>query len=338
MMALVFPVVRMIMYDTPMPPFPWQSEIWQRFCESIEQDRVAHAMLLSGVVGVGIEQLGVAMARFLLCQSPIEDVACGRCRGCQLLAADTHPDLYRVRCEDSASQIKVDQIRACVDFVATTSHAGGAKVVVVEYADLMNTNAANALLKSLEEPQGNTVFILTTNQFSSILPTIRSRCRVVDVAIPPRASAIAWLAEHELPTTAELLDDAGGAPLLVKQWSESDYLSIRTKVEEAVSALMKQSQGAVQVAGQWQSIEVERVLEIQLQIIERAIKAAFTDVEQVTNELLSLLAHVPKTYLFRLRDKLLSKVQQARSNANPNPLMMAEELAMDWVALGRLVR
>lgn len=329
----------MSLSETPMPPYPWQDELWKSFSDSVSNKRVAHALLVNGVVGVGVEPLAYAMARYLLCMSPIEDVACGRCRACQLLSAGTHPDLFILKQDEDSTQIKVDQVRACVDFVAKTAFADGPKVVVVERAETMNINAANALLKSLEEPQGQTVFILTTNRLSAILPTIRSRCRSVGVSVPPMAQAKAWLSEQGLDLDQAILDQAGGAPVLVKQWLEGDYLQLRSDVHDILSSLLSHKIGAVQAASKMQALDIEMNLALHIQVLELAIKQRHVTSlpEQQLSKLLVMLSSVGEIYLFRLRDKLVAKLEQVKSRANLNAAMLIEELSMDWVSLAQLV-
>lgn len=327
--------------ETPMPPYPWQAELWQGFCDNVQRARVPHAILLHGVEGVGVESLALSMARYLLCQSTLEDVACGRCRSCQLLHVGTHPDLFFLKREEDAAQIKVDQVRECVGFVSKTPYANGPKVVLVEHADAMNVNAANALLKSLEEPQGQTVFILTTNRTSAILPTIRSRCRALTVNIPSTEAAQAWLSEQGLGEQYHLLVQSGGAPVLVKQWLESDFLDIQKQVHESLLALLSHQSGAVQIGVKWQKLALDTVVELQLQVLEASIKSKYklgatAGSEEASSSIFSILDRIHETYLFRLRDKLVSKLTVLRSSANLNAAMASEELAMDWIALAGL--
>ena len=323
--------------ETPMPPYPWQHDIWQRFCESVSKQRVPHALLISGVEGVGVSELAEAMGRYLLCVSPLEDVACGRCRGCQLISSGTHPDLFVLKREEDATQIKVDQVRSCVEFVAKTSFAEGPKVVLVEHADTMNVNAANALLKSLEEPQGQTVFLLTSNRLSTILPTIRSRCRGITVAVPSRQVSADWFADQGREIDYAVLEQAGGAPILAKNWLEGSYLDKHAKVLDAITQLMTFRSGAVIVANGWQASDLELNLHIQIQILEQAIKNKLGAKRSNSHsELFDILQQIAELYLFRLRDKLLLKLGQVRSRANLNPQMIGEELAMDWAALAQL--
>lgn len=325
--------------ETPMPPYPWQADIWQNFYERVSKKRIAHALLVSGVEGLGVEPLAFAMARYLMCLSPLEDVACGRCRSCELLSADTHPDLFVLRTEEKATQIKVDQVRACVDFVAKTSFADGPKVVVVEHADEMNVNASNALLKSLEEPQGHTIFILTTNRLSSILPTIRSRCQSTIVKSPTEAQAASWLDEQGLSYSESLLQQAGGAPVLVKQWLDSDYLSLQSEVTKAICDLLEYRTGAMNVSVTWQSMELATLLQLQIQTLEACLKARFSETQEaVGSGLHSRLLKIDASYLFRLRDKFLTKLSLVRSSANLNAAMLTEELALDWVAISKLAQ
>lgn len=325
--------------ETPMPPYPWQAPIWQNFYESVVNQRVPHAILLSGVDGIGVNELAYSMVRYLLCGSPLEDLACGRCRACQLFAANSHPDLFVLKREDGADQIKVDQVRACVEFVVKTAFADGPKVVLVEDADSMNTNAANALLKSLEEPQGQTVFILATHRVSAILPTIRSRCRAISLATPASGVAEEWLREQGLELDEALFQQSGGAPVLYKRWLEGDFAALQRKVNDDLLALLSSGAGAIQAASAWQNLDLEQNLQMHLHVLESAIKSKLDNevAEPASSTLQGLLCKIDSLYLFRLRDKLLLKLAQVRGQANLNTTMLNEELAMDWFAMGQLI-
>ena len=155
-----------------------------------QTNRLSHALLITGADGVGQEQLAREMVKDLMCERD-QAAACGQCHSCQLMNADTHPD-FRVL-EGEASSIKVDQVRLLVRQINQKPQVGQNKVVLITHAQAMNINAANAVLKALEEPAPRTYFVLTSSQSTSLLPTIRSRCLLVSVPTPTVDDVKQWL-------------------------------------------------------------------------------------------------------------------------------------------------
>ena len=176
--------------------YPWQQSLWQQLAGRSQH---AHAYLLHGPAGIGKRALAERLMARLLCLSPSGLDACGSCKSCHLLAAGTHPDNFVLEPEEADKPIKVDQVRELVDFVVQTAQLGGRKVVLLEPAEAMNLNAANALLKSLEEPSGNTVLLLISHQPSRLLPTIKSRCVQQACPLPSEAMSLAWLPASFIP-------------------------------------------------------------------------------------------------------------------------------------------
>ena len=176
--------------------YPWQDSLWQQLAGRAQH---AHAYLLHGPVGIGKRDLAERLMASLLCQRPVSLEACGECKSCLLLKAGSHPDNYILEPEEADKAIKVDQVRELVDFVVQTAQLGGRKVVLLEPAEAMNLNAATALLKSLEEPSGNTVLLLISHQPSRLLPTIKSRCVQQGCPLPSEAMSLAWLAQASKP-------------------------------------------------------------------------------------------------------------------------------------------
>ena len=194
--------------------YPWQDSLWQQMAGRAQH---AHAYLLHGPAGIGKRALAERLMASLLCKQPVGLEACGSCKSCSLLAAGSHPDNYILEPEEADKAIKVDQVRELVNFVVQTAQLGGRKVVLVEPVESMNVNAANALLKSLEEPSGNTILLLVSHQSSRLLPTIRSRCVQQACPLPSEVMSLEWLAKA-LPECSdaqriELLTLAAGSPL-----------------------------------------------------------------------------------------------------------------------------
>ena len=190
--------------------------------------RQVHAVLLHGAAGTGKLDLALDTAEALLCERRVQDGSpCGRCPGCTLVAAGNHPDLRIVRPEALAEAdsrigqapgeepaegapagapaeargrasrgIRIEQIRDLSEWITLSTHRGGARVIVIEPAESMNTPASNALLKVLEEPPARTLFLLVSHRVDETLPTLRSRCALLRVRLPAPAIALGWLQQQ----------------------------------------------------------------------------------------------------------------------------------------------
>lgn len=136
--------------------------------------KIATAYLFSGERGVGKFKSAIAFASALNCESPVGSDACGRCSSCRKIDAGQHPDLRTVSPENGL--ISIEEIRAIDEFLSYTPYEGKYKVVIVDDADLMNMYAANAFLKTLEEPPDESIIILVSSRQEMLAETIRSRC------------------------------------------------------------------------------------------------------------------------------------------------------------------
>src|SRR5687768_12580266 len=131
---------------------PWHSAHFSHLIALRDQGRLGHAYLLEGPRGLGKRAFALYLARALLCQRPQAGHPCGTCQSCLLLAAGTYPDLWQVEPEEDKRAIRIEQLRDTVDFMSRTAGPGSRKVIIISPAEAMNVNAANALLKALEEP------------------------------------------------------------------------------------------------------------------------------------------------------------------------------------------
>jgi DNA polymerase III subunit delta' len=209
--------------------YPWQKNDWARLQEL--RKRPAHGLLFKGTKGIGKLDLAINFAQSLLCQQPdVSGFACGNCPSCHWFEQGSHPD-YRLLQPEALSldgeesesgkkpskQISVDQIRDLADFFGMTAHQGGRRVIVIHPAEAMNTNAANALLKNLEEPPQGLLIILVSHKPQQLLPTILSRCLPFALQAPDATSATRWLKEQGVKNPAEALAASGFAPLQAVQ-------------------------------------------------------------------------------------------------------------------------
>lgn len=204
----------------------------------------SHALLVQGPAGVGQFELALALAQAWLCESRAPQApACGQCASCHLFAAGSHPDFQFLVPEalreslglnpdegegggegkasktKPSREIKIDAVRQMLGFAQVTAARGQAKVVLVHPAEALNMVAANALLKTLEEPAGKLRFVLTSAAPEALLPTIRSRCQPVQLGLPPQEAALAWLGEKGLADAEVLLAATGGRPQEALLWA-----------------------------------------------------------------------------------------------------------------------
>lgn len=198
----------------------WLDPVREEFRKRLQADRLAHAFLLSGQTGTGKQDLAMEMAAALLC---LENSlpACGSCRSCQLLVSGAHPD-FRIQSFELnkngklRTEIVIDQIRELISFLQLTTTISEKKAVLIHPAEAMNKHAANALLKTLEEPPGDAVIILLSHDPSRLAVTITSRCQKLRVHSPDADTALAWLLEsgtYEETEARSALKAAAGSPL-----------------------------------------------------------------------------------------------------------------------------
>lgn len=173
--------------------YPWLTMPYQQLATSILHERAHHALLINYIQGSGEDMLIAKLANRLLCQTSNDLVPCLKCHSCQLFLSYHHPDYYEITNEQGKQSIGIDQIRNMTTKVYEKSQQGGNKVIWIKHAALMTEAAANALLKTLEEPPVNTYFILSDDHNSHLLPTIHSRCFSYFLPIPKLEQSVMWL-------------------------------------------------------------------------------------------------------------------------------------------------
>lgn len=319
---------------------PWQAHLWAQFSERRQH---AHAYLLHGPAGIGKRQLAELLRARLLCQSPQAGFACGQCKGCLLLAAGTHPDTFTLEPEEADKAIKVDQVRELVDFVVQTAQLGGRKVILLEPAEAMNINAANALLKSLEEPSGDTVLLLISHQPSRLLPTIKSRCVQQTCPFPSEAQSLAWLAQS-LPALSgeehrELLALAAGSPLAAQRLQEQGVREARALVVDGVKKLLKQQASASQLAEGWNAISLILLFDWFSQWAHLLLRYQLSGDEQALGlpDMQKVLQYLgdksSQAKVLDLQQWLLEQRQKVLNKANLNRVLLLEALLVRWASL-----
>ncbi|NND90446.1 MAG: DNA polymerase III subunit delta' [Granulosicoccus sp.] len=215
---------------TPCPP--WLLKDGAALMARAARDQLPHALLLSGIDGIGKRRFARWLAEALLCRRRSEAGACGGCDACHQLTAGSHPDFLMLAPEGASAVIKVDAVRELTEWIQLTAGQGSYRVALLEQADSLNHSAANSLLKTLEEPGAQAVLILTATRTGALPATIRSRCQKITLGMHDRAAAIVWLAEMlDDPETALL--DAGGAPYAAMTRRDEEHVAARTLLLQA---------------------------------------------------------------------------------------------------------
>jgi DNA polymerase-3 subunit delta' len=196
--------------------------------------RFPGALLIHEDAGAGGAQLARFGASLRLCREP--NAPCGDCRDCRAVERSQHPDLHWIEPIEDSKLIRVEQIRELGEEMALTSHGGQATVAVIRPAEAMNAHAANALLKTLEEPRPGVTLVLVTTAPSRLPATIRSRCQRLRAASPNRAQCVAWLqAQRGEGDWNALLELIGNAPLLALDLDPAEAARLRHETVEALT-------------------------------------------------------------------------------------------------------
>lgn len=322
---------------------PWQKEIWEALLERKQQNRLPHALLFSGADGVGKNELAQHFANYLLCDSPKIDAACGECRSCCLQRAKTHPDFMRIELEENAQLIKIDQIREVVSFVNGTALLNGNRVIVIYPASAMNIFAANALLKTLEEPTANTFLILICNQSLRLPATISSRCQKIIFPKPERQMALAWLqsqtSENKLEELAFGLDLANGSPLQARDYLMNDAIALRRDLYDGLVQLSVQQADPLQFAAKWDDKDVKMLLNLLLVWLRDLLrfKIAESEVKLINSDYHAAISKLTNKFssesLLQYCDTVQKTYAQVLGSLNMNRQLLLKEIFIRWVKL-----
>jgi DNA polymerase-3 subunit delta' len=237
--------------------YPWLRPAWKQFHSRFESGQIAHAQLLQGPQGTGKLSLALAMAARLLCTGSGE-AACGECRSCQVRIGGAHPDYFPVYPAEGKDVLAVDQVREMIGRLTLTTSFSARKVALIHPAEAMNASAANALLKSLEEPPGETVLILVSHDASRLPVTIRSRCQSIAIPLPGKEAALEWLVETaglDAMAAGAALTAGGGSPLRARELVENGQVEQHQALLRTLAELLARPGLASKVAADWAEID-----------------------------------------------------------------------------------
>ena len=295
--------------------YPWQLQHWDYFQRLLTNHELPHAVLLAGPAGLGKFSFANNLSASVVCDQRTKDgMACGTCKYCQLFSAGTYPDFNHIAPEEKDTAITVDDIRFLIDRLTLTRHFDKYKVAVIEAAQQMNTNAANALLKTLEEPPEHTLIILVSDQPQKLPATVRSRCQTVLMNTPDREQAVAWLSGHHHSEDWDaLLAVAQGSPLLALQLQETDLLEQRNEIIRGFLQMADNTVDPLEISSHFESISVSHGIQW-LQGLILDLMRLKSDEDPVTLEnpdfyrsLLALAPRLEVPLLLELWDWLLDR-------------------------------
>jgi DNA polymerase-3 subunit delta' len=326
-------------------PYPWQRAQWAQLTDAAAAGRLPHAVLVSGPRGTGVEEFALWLAARLLCDRPPADgVSCGTCRPCELFAAGSHPDYFRLQPdpESKSELIKVEQVRELIHFIHLTRQFTRSRIALAFPADNMNRSAANALLKTLEEPPPGSVIILATHRPASLPVTIRSRCRGVQFHESQSQETLRWL-EREVGdasvSAGELLRHARGAPLLAAELSAAGALAKRVEVLEELVQLRRGRADPIGVAEKWTKLGAEEVLAWLLGYVSEAARLKLSGRRETGSALVGHLQgmadELDLAALVAFHDAALAGWRGAAGSHNLSARSLLEDVIAGWLGTAK---
>jgi DNA polymerase-3 subunit delta' len=263
----------------PVTVYPWLEDTWRTLLA--RRKSLPHALLFAGREGIGKIDLVRRLAQSMACEAPAADgAACAACQSCRWYAAESHPDYREIRPESMraaaqdavepasdadastskrkpSQEIRIEDVRGLQDFIFLSSHQRGGRIIVFYPAETLNANAANALLKCLEEPPAGTYFMLVAHRPGDLPATIHSRCQKVILPTPDVAQAEQWLRTQGMAEPALSLAQTGNAPLLALTMNEPEYWHQRKSLFDGLTAA---TPDALALAERLREVPVARLL------------------------------------------------------------------------------
>ncbi len=306
---------------------PWHDPLWSQISSSLEQKRLAHAYLLQGPAGVGKANFASNLAQLLLCEQPSLE-ACGQCKSCHLFEVGTHPD-YRQLVSEAGKSIGIDMMRDTSAFFSLTRQYGRYQIAVIFHAERMTMAAANALLKTLEEPPASALLLLISEQASLLPVTVRSRCQLLRFTVPAADVALSWLksqglesdqAQHNLGLTR-------GAPLRALALNkENDFESRRNTILEGARALYSGRKDPLDLAESLLKLGAKHALYILWQWKAEMVRSLATDQHCADT---ALAQQIGQRRLLKRMAGLSTAIRQLDSQLNEQ--LILEDIFISWV-------
>lgn len=312
--------------------YPWQQSSWQQFASLKQQQRIPHAILLTGVNGLGKNTFSQQITKSILCLSPRESqLACGQCHSCHVFDAGSHPDHIEIKPEETGKQIKIEQIRQLIEKQQLTPTVSKWKTVVISPAYSMNVNANNSLLKLLEEPQPNTLFVLITSKPEQTPITVKSRCQTFHLPAPPFSEALAWLVANSAynadETTTNILKLAKGAPLAAIEMLDQQGAESYQQIEQDFNTMLTAYISPIELAANWQKYNLSQLMnQLQYSLQDRIVN------NQLAIDKSPSLEHQNKRY-WQIMDCIVDTTKLLSSPNNINKTLLIEDFIVSVMRL-----
>lgn len=325
--------------------YPWHNSSWDKFVTAKSKNHLPHALLISGTEGTGKLDFAKRIATALLCTSPINDEACQNCKSCKTYQAGANPDFMSIELLEGKQQIAVDQIRQLSNFISYTRSFEAYRVILLNPVERMNTNAANSLLKSLEEPASNTVIILVASNLGRIIPTIKSRCQLLTLPSPTKAQSLAWINKgsadgvNDINNAEALLEMANGQPLTAIKLNNED-IQRRAELASNLLDICTQQKGVTEIAKLWEKQDHAVILNWQITWLQKFIKNNALNLidpentqEDLAVTLTKLKSSLVQQRLWELYQQLITQKQYLHTSVNP--LLFIENMLLLWLQASR---
>jgi len=320
--------------------FPWQQTQWQQLMTAVNASRLPHALLLAGPKGIGLTHFSHTLVSRLLCRNLNVDSVCGTCNDCVLLESGNHPDVNVIQPDEPGKQIRVEQIRDLIGFIQLKSHYGKYKLAIIEPAEAMNRSAANALLKTLEEPPDSSLIVLNTHQAQRLPVTIRSRCQRIEFKLMRDEAVIAWLRNRLGPDQdIDMLLQLSGAPFAALEMVEEHQIQQRDRILEDLETSRRSALCPADLSKSWVDMGVGHVIMwlqhlfmdmLQLKIAENPPGLRNTD---LTDRLRPLLNGLDLRQILSCSQLLARIYAQHTSTVSYNSQAMLEEFVFFWQSI-----
>lgn len=325
-------------------PLPWHRDRWQQAVSLFKSGSAGHAYMLSGEADTGKRHFAMMLAEYLLCRQPLADAACAVCSVCLLNAAGNNPDLLSIEPEEGSKQIKVDQIREIRQFLETRSHGFGKRVIILDTAESLGISSANALLKGLEEPPQDVIFLLISDRPKAVLATISSRTQVFRLPRPERSEVLAWLlTSGTVQSAADLeliIDLAQGRPFVARAILESGTASQLQEIGDTLLSIAQGKDYPVAVASRFSKSQCTEFLSVLLYWLSELSKHRLTGAETLLKgqslRTAALLlrsegtdASAQTKSLLGLYSAVAAAQGQMIGSSNPNTQLMLEDLLLE---------
>jgi DNA polymerase III subunit delta' len=316
--------------------FPSQQRNWDSLYNYIKQKRLPQALLITGTSGLGKHSLANRFAYALLCANPQDDgECCGVCNSCVLIKADTHPDLSQIKPDEDKKSISINQIRQIVTDTYLKPQFDTHRVIIINPADVMTGQAANAFLKCLEEPTERTIFILITDKPNKLPATIISRCQKLSITFPEKPVLYDWLKAQGIKDNQEtLVNLLKGSIVKPQQLTNHDLLKQRTDCFNDWLAIAKQTNHPAIISEKWQKLPETELINWLISWAVDLVKCTCRiNREQLCNQdlikpLQELSQQLDLRHLYKWYDLLISSRQRLGTQINFQ--IMIEEILVQW--------